>query len=200
MTKFVLIRHATTDMVGKALAGRWEGVSLNQAGYEQAEELANRLTGLVIHAIYSSPLQRTMETAEPLSKRYGLATIMDGHFLEVDFGEWTGRSIEELRNDPTFKHFNSFRSCTRIPGGELMAEAQARMIAGLEILRAKHTGETVAIVGHSDLIKATLAYYAGIHLDMFQRLEISPASVSIVEVYADSVRILVVNDTGSIPL
>ncbi|TDH25256.1 MSMEG_4193 family putative phosphomutase [Segetibacter sp. 3557_3] len=198
MTKFVLIRHATTDMVGKVLAGRMEGVSLNEKGYAEAEELANRLAGLAIDAIYSSPLQRTMETAQAISRRVGVQTGVDEHFLEVDFGEWTGRKIEDLRDEPVFKHFNSFRSCTRIPGGELMTEAQARMIAGLEQLRAKHRGETVAIISHSDLIKATLAYYAGIHLDMFQRLEISPASVSIVEVYDETVRILVINHTGSI--
>ena len=99
---------------------------------------------------------------------------------------------------PLFQRFNSFRSSTRIPGGELMAEAQLRMVHALEELRLRHGNTLVAVVGHSDLIKATVAYYAGIHLDLFHRLEISPASVSIVEVSEETARILLVNDTGGI--
>lgn len=113
----------------------------------------------------------------------------------MDFGEWTNCSFDELQHQKSFQLFNSFRSASRIPGGELMLEAQARIVAGLQKLCVQHTNETVAIVSHSDMIKAAIAYFAGIHLDMFQRIEISPASVSIVEVYEETARIMLVNGT-----
>ena len=110
----------------------------------------------------------------------------------------TDLTFDTLDEDPAFRLFNSFRSIARIPGGESMLEAQARMVGGLQQLAAHHRNETVAVVGHSDLIKATLAYYAGIHLDLFQRIEISPASVSILEVFEETARIVLLNDTGGI--
>ncbi|MDQ3846567.1 MAG: histidine phosphatase family protein [Bacteroidota bacterium] len=200
MTRFLLIRHATNDTVGKRIAGRMAGVRLNKEGWVQAQKLAERLAHLPITAIYSSPLERAMETAEPLARLLQRSTIPCEDFLEIEFGEWTNGTLEELQPQPLFQRFNLFRSCTRIPGGETMLEAQVRMIAGMEKLYNRHQNETVAIISHGDLIKAAIAYYAGIHLDLFQRLEISPASVSIVEVYDETARILLVNDTGGISL
>lgn len=198
MTKFLLIRHATTDSVGKKLSGRLPGVHLNKEGKEQAQKLAERLAGLPVAAIYSSPLERAVETAEPLANALQLSVNICEDFLEMDFGEWTNRSIEELKDEQKFKLFNSFRSCTRIPGGELMLEAQTRIVSGMQKLSAQHTNETIAIISHSDMIKAAVAYYAGIHLDMFQRIEISPASVSIINVYDETAQIILLNDTGTL--
>ncbi|KAA3439533.1 histidine phosphatase family protein [Rufibacter hautae] len=198
MTKILLIRHATTDAVGKRLSGRTPGVFLNPEGVAQAQYLAQRLAGLPIHALYSSPLERTLQTAEFISQAQQLPVQQDEAFLELNFGEWTNCAFEELSGKAEFQRFNTFRSMTRIPGGEMMLEAQARFMAGLQKLCAKHPHETVAVVSHSDLIKAAVAYYAGIHLDLFQRLEISPASVSIIEVYEETARILLINDTGQI--
>ena len=200
MTRFLLIRHATTDSVGKRLSGRREGVPLNEAGKTQAQELAARLSDLPVSAIFSSPLERALETAAPLAQALNLKTSISPDFLEIDFGNWTNLSFEELQEKQEFQRFNSFRSCTRIPGGELMAEAQLRIVQGLEKLCRQHSGETVAVVCHADLIKAAIAYYAGIHLDLFQRLEISPASVSVLEIYPDTARILLVNHTGELKL
>jgi len=198
MTKILLIRHATTDSVGKRLSGRTPGVSLNAEGQTQAQKLAQRLAGLPIAAIYSSPLERAVETAEPVAKTLQLPTIINEDFLEIDFGKWTNSTFTELQNEPQFRLFNLFRSSTRIPGGELMLEAQARIIAGLQKLCAQHPQETIAVVSHSDLIKAAVAYYAGIHLDMFQRLEISPASISIIQVFEETAQIQLVNSTGEL--
>jgi probable phosphomutase (TIGR03848 family) len=198
MTKFLLIRHATTDAVGKKLSGRIAGVHLNEQGIKQAQQLAERLANIPIAAIYSSPLERAIETAEPVAKRHQLGTIICEDFLEIDFGKWTNCSFEELQIEKQFHLFNSFRSATRIPGGELMLEAQARIVAGLQKLCIQHPNETVAVVSHSDLIKAAITYYAGIPLDLFQRIEISPASVNIVEVYEETARIILVNDVGGI--
>lgn len=198
MTKLLLIRHATNHTVGKRLAGRTAGINLNEEGKAQAQYLAQRLRGIRINAIYSSPLERAVETAQPIAASHNLDTIILKDFLEIEFGKWTNCAFDDIAQDPVFQRFNSFRSCTRIPGGESMLEAQARMITGLEKLCLLHPKETVAVIGHADLIKAAVAYYAGIHLDMFQRIEISPASVSIIEIYEETVRILLINDTGEI--
>jgi probable phosphoglycerate mutase len=196
MTTFLLIRHAATAAVGKKLSGRTAGVHLNETGQMQAQQLAERLAKVPLAAIYSSPLERAVETAEPVAKGHYLETVINKDFIEIDFGEWTNCSFEDLQHQQPFQLFNSFRSCTRIPGGELMLEAQARIVAGLQKLCVQHQNETVAVVSHSDLIKAAIAYYAGIHLDLFQRIEISPASVSIVEVYKETARITLVNGGG----
>lgn len=200
MTRFLLIRHALTDAVGKRFTGRAKGVSLNEEGQGQAGHLANRLAHLPVRAIYSSPLERALETAEPVAKTHHLQIIASDHFLEIDFGEWTNRSFEELQSNSQFQRFNSFRSGTRIPGGEAMLEAQSRMITGLQKLCIQHPHELVAVISHADLIKSAVTYYAGIHLDLFHRIEISPASVSIVEIYNETARVLLVNDTGEIKM
>ena len=198
MTRFLLIRHALTDSVGKRLSGRTPGVPLNALGHQQATSLAQRLADLSISAIYSSPLERAVQTTEPVAELFKLDKVIAEDFLEIDFGQWTNLTFAELDNDPQFKLFNSFRSSTRIPGGELMLEAQARIINGLDKLRHQHPGETVAVVSHSDLIKSAIAYYAGTALELFQRFEISPASVSVVELYDETARIVTVNHIGEI--
>jgi probable phosphomutase (TIGR03848 family) len=198
MIKILLIRHALTDSVGKRLSGRMPGVFLNEEGRKQSQELAERLTGLPVTALYSSPLERALETARPIAQSLNLPCIVSDDFIEIDFGKWTNCMIDEIKHDPQFVQFNSFRSSTRIPDGELMSEAQVRIVTGLEKLHAKHPNKTVSVVSHADLIKSAVAYYAGIHLDMFHRLEISPASVSIIEVHDDTARILLLNETGHI--
>jgi probable phosphomutase (TIGR03848 family) len=200
MTKFLLIRHATTDAVGKRLSGRLPGVSLNDAGRQQAQHLAGRLADVHISAVYSSPLERAVETAQPFAATHQLSCTTTDDFLEIDFGKWTNSTFQEIENDPQFKLFNTFRSGTRIRGGETMLEAQTRIINGLEKLCAKHHNQTVAVVSHADLIKSAIMYYTGIHLDMFQRIEISPASVSILEIYDETARVTLINDTGSLRL
>lgn len=198
MTKFLLIRHATNDTVGKRLTGRMAGVKLNDAGHAQAQKLAGMLKEMPITAVYSSPLERAVETTEPIAKILGLEYEIREDFLEIECGEWTGTAFDELEGQRPFELFNTFRSCTRIPGGELMLEAQLRMIKGMEELRHQHPDETVAVVSHADMIKSAIAYYAGIHLDMFQRIEISPASVSIVEIYEETARIMLLNGLAEI--
>lgn len=196
MTTFLLIRHGHTDWIGKALAGHTPGVSLSECGRRQAEQLANRLQPHPIAAIYSSPLQRTLETAEAIARALGLQVMTREGLIEVDFGEWTGRSMCELEADSRWKLFNTFRSSVRAPGGDMMIDVQSRMLDELEHLRLQHPDQTVAIVSHQDSIKAVLAHYAGISLDLFHRLEVSPASVSVLALAEWGPRILSVNSTG----
>jgi len=200
MTKVLLIRHALTDSVGQRLSGRTPGVSLNAAGQGQALALAARLAQVPLDAIYSSPLERAQQTAAPLARQHQLEPLISNDFMEIDFGYWTNLSFTELAEQPDFQRFNNFRSHTRIPGGELMLEAQARMVAGLERLCVQYPHGTVAVVSHADMLKAAVAYYAGIPLDLFQRLDISPASVSGLEIFGDTARIFLLNDTGELKI
>lgn len=198
MTKILLIRHALTDGVGKRLSGCTSGVYLNETGRKQARELAESLSEIPISAIYCSPLERAVETAEPIACLHKLQYITSNNFMEIDFGEWTNLAIEDLVQDSQFQLFNDFRSNIRIPRGETMLEAQFRAIKGLQELTNQHQNQTIAIVSHGDIIKSIIAYYAGISLDFMRRLEISPASVSILEIFNETVRVLQLNYTGKL--
>lgn len=174
------------------------GVHLNEEGRQQATALSKRLKDLPISAIYASLLERAIETATPLAEAAGLQVNTSPHFNELDFGEWTNKRLEDLVNEEAFKLFNLFRSNTRIPGGETMMEAQLRIVGGIQQLTKTYTNDTVVIVSHGDIIKAAIAYFAGIPIDLMQRLEISPASVSIIEIFYETCRLALLNDTGRI--
>jgi probable phosphomutase (TIGR03848 family) len=181
------------------LAGRMPGVHLSAQGQQQAQRLADRLATLPIVAIYSSPLERTMQSAKPLASRLNLPVEVSHGFAEIDFGEWTGKRFDDLAADPRWREWNSFRSSSRTPEGGLMLEVQSRAVAALHSMCRQHPEQIVAIVSHSDLIKAVVAHYLGVHLDLFQRIEISPASVSIIAVHRWGAQVLRVNDTGDLP-
>jgi len=193
VTTFLLIRHGSTELVGKALAGRMPGVSLDATGRNQAQEVAERLADREITAIYSSPLERAVQTAEPLSKRLRLAIRIREELTEIDFGSWQGKTLAELEPDAEWGRFNSQRSWVGSPDGELMLQTQARMASVLDTLRRQHTGETIAIFCHADVIKAALLLYLGAPLDSHMRLEISPASVSVLQLAEWGPRIVSVN-------
>ena len=148
----------------------------------EAERLPQRLASLHVNAIYSSPLERAREMALPLAKKLGLEVHISDALLEVDFGEWTGLSFSELSEKPEWRRFNRFRSSTAPPGGELMASVQARAVREIERLRSKHPSQTLALFSHGDVIKLLLAHYLGIPHDLFHRLLIDPASISILAV------------------
>jgi probable phosphomutase (TIGR03848 family) len=171
MPAIILIRHAENDYVKKGrLAGRSPGVHLNQKGRDQAQALAEKLRGAPIKALYSSPLERTMETAEPIARALDLQVIPCEDLLEVDFGEWQGKSLKGLRRLKLWKTVQHSPATTRFPGGESFAEAQFRACQALE---------RIAGVSHGDLIKLTVAYYLGLPMDLFQRLFIAPASFTV---------------------
>jgi probable phosphoglycerate mutase len=181
VTTFLLIRHATTDAVGRVLAGRQPGHGLNDAGREQVARLCDALDGCEIDRVFSSPLERARETAAPLAGRLNVGLQIAESLDELDYGGWTGKSFEELASDPRWIAFNTNRSLTRIPGGELMVEAQARAIDLLLELREQFSGETIVLVTHCDVIRGMLLFVLGMPMDQFMRLEISPASISTVE-------------------
>jgi probable phosphoglycerate mutase len=196
MTTFYLIRHAMNDFVGKAIVGWSAGVRLNAEGRAQAERLAPRLAGRGIAAIYSSPLERALETAEPLSRTLQLPVQIREALGEVRFGEWTGKTMDELERDPRWEMFNRYRTGTRAPGGELAVESQARIVGELERLHELHPDQAVAVVSHADIIRVALSYYLGSPIDLYQRIECRPASFSTLTLSAWGPQILGVNETA----
>jgi probable phosphoglycerate mutase len=199
MTTILLIRHAMNDYVGNTLVGRRPGVHLNEAGRAEAERLARRLAATPIEAVYSSPLERATETAEPLARRAALPVTVCHALSEIDFGDWTGRAIRDLEDDPAWKRCNSDRASARIPGGESMLEVQLRMIGAVEGFRDRHRGGVVAAVSHGDPIRAALTHYLGLPLDLLDRLEVQTASVSVVLLRDWGPLVLRINDRGELP-
>jgi probable phosphoglycerate mutase len=196
MTTFLLIRHAVHELVEGTLAGRMPGVHLSVHGEQQAQHLAERLAHLPIAALYSSPLERTMQTAQPLAQRLNLPVQVSEGFGEIDFGEWTGKRFDDLAADRCWRDWNSFRSSACLSNGGSMLEAQLRAVATVQGLCQQYAEQVVAIVSHSDVIKAVIAHYLGVHLDLFHRIEISPASVSVVVVQHWGAQVVRVNDMG----
>lgn len=199
MTQLLLIRHGKTDWVGDRLAGLTPGIPLNAAGRAEAVALAARLSDTRIDAVYASPLDRTRETAEYVARPRGLAvTILPG-VGEVDFGAWTGCKLADLRNDPLWRTVQGQPSAMRFPDGERFLSAQSRAVAALDDVRAAHPWDTVAVISHADIIKSIVAHFAGTHFDLFQRIAIDTASVSIVHFTPEGASVVLVNDTGRMP-
>ena len=191
---FYLVRHGSNDYLAKGiLAGRLPEVHLNEQGHAEAERLANSLSLAGIQRILCSPLERAVQTAEPTAKRLGLDIEIAPEILEISFGDWTGRSLRELDRDPGWKNFNLYRSGTRIPNGETMLESQSRMVGFIEKLFRENSNETVALFSHGDPIKSLFAYYLGIPLDLFTRIEISPGSYSILRLQPWGPQIVAIN-------
>lgn len=199
-TRILLIRHGINDYVkGGLLAGRTPGVHLNEEGQKQAGALAERLGCEKIAAIYNSPLERCQETASPLATSLGLQLHMLDDVMETDCGSWTGQPLETLRKAEVWQQVQFNPSLFRFPGGESMAEVQARMVKALESLRQRHENETIAVFSHSDPIKLAVAYYLGMALDLFQRLEVLPASISELDFSPLRVRLVRLNDCAHLP-
>jgi probable phosphoglycerate mutase len=197
VTTFLLIRHALCDPVGKRIAGRAPGIHLNEDGRGQAAALATRLRTLPVAAIWSSPLERAVETAQPFASILGLPIVQDQRLNEVDFGDWTGRTLAELEGTPAWHDFNERRSSTRIPNGEIMDEVVRRSLALL--VEARRTpalaGGLVALVSHGDVLRSLIAHCIGMDLNAMHRIEIEPASVSILKSEDRNWRLLLLNST-----
>ena len=160
-----------------------------------------RLEPIALDGIYSSPLERALETARPIGLTKGLKIQPAEAWNEIDFGEWTGRPLADLDPIPEWRRFNILRSSSTIPGGENMAEVLGRVLRELDRLRALHPAPTarVAVVSHGDVLRTLVAYTLGAPLDLFQRLEISPASISILDITDQGPRLLLLNSTDGWP-
>ncbi len=196
-TTVLFVRHGQTPTTGKVLPGRAKGLHLADAGREQADITAGHIAELArVDAVYSSPLERAKETAAPIAKARGLRTKVSRGLFECDFGDWTGRELKQLMKLPEWQTVQRSPSTFRFPDGESFTEMQTRMVGTVEKLCAEHRGGTIVCVSHADTIKAAVAHALGTHLDLFQRIVISPASVSAVSYTAGGPIVLAVNATG----
>ena len=199
-TVILLIRHGENDWVESGrLAGRTPGVLLNQKGRAQAQRLAELLADQPIAAIYSSPLERCMETAQPLAQRLNLEVCAEPGALEVDYGEWRGRALKELAQLPEWQKVQHYPSTFRFPGGETLREVQQRALATMERLHEQHANQLIAVFSHGDVIRTTVAHYLGTPLDLFQRVSISTASVSVLSFTDHMPMVLSVNRVDELP-
>jgi len=179
MTTLLLIRHGQNDFVGRRLAGRLPGVHLNEHGRQQAQTIALALCKAPIKAIYTSPLERAVETAEPLSQALNLPIQIRPGLIELDFGKWTGKTGKQLARTKLWKVVQETPSKMVFPAGESFVQAQQRIAADLESIAALHDDkDLVACFSHSDAIKLAVAYFLGMPLDNFQRLAIDVTSIT----------------------
>lgn len=178
-TLVLLVRHGQTPTTGKLLPGRAPGLHLGDAGKAQAQAAADAIAAMrPIDAVYSSPLERAKETAAPIAAARGLKVQIERGLLELDIGEWTGEELKTVARKPEWRTVQRYPSGFRFPGGESFNELQARIVGAIARLVAAHPGGTVVAVSHADPIKAAVVHATGAHLDMFQRISISPASIT----------------------
>jgi probable phosphomutase (TIGR03848 family) len=195
MPTILLIRHAENDYVRTGrLAGRLPEVHLNERGQQQAEALATRLAKVKIRAVYSSPLERAMETAGPIARQAGLKIIRRTNLTEIDYGTWQGRTLKQLRRRKLWPTVQNYPSLARFPDGESFGEAQIRISNELVAESAKHQPKDLIVaVSHADIIKLAAAYFMGLPLDQFQRLMIFPASITTLHIGDHGARLINLN-------
>jgi probable phosphomutase (TIGR03848 family) len=198
MALVLLVRHATTAATGRTLTGWSPGHHLDDPGRAQAAALGERLTALKLAAVYSSPLERCRETADAIASRQRLTVGEVEDLGEVRYGDWTGRPLRALVRTNLWKQIMRAPSQVRFPNGETLGEVQARAVAAVNELAGRHPRRTIAACTHADVIRLLLAHYAGVHIDLFQRTAVSPASVSAVVLEGGTPRVLRVNDTGTL--
>lgn len=198
MTLVYLVRHGHNQYVEKGkLAGRLPGVHLSERGRAQADKLGQLLAEARLKAVYASPLDRAMETAQPIAAAAGLSVTPTDGLLEMDCGTWENKTLKALHRRKLWPIVQTAPSRARFPEGESFLEAQARIVAELEKLRHRHHQKkaVIACVFHSDPIKLAIAHYLGLPIDMFQRIVVEPASISILALGSKHVRLLRLNDT-----
>ena len=186
-----------TATTGTVLPGRAPGLHLSDVGRAQAERAATRIAALpAVDAVYASPLERTRETAAPIARATGNRVRRAKGLLECDFGDWTGQRLDRLRKLPEWSAVQSTPSTFRFPGGESFAEMQLRIWNQLLALAEAHPGQTIVAASHADPIKAAVAMATGVHLDLFQRISISPCSITPILLGHGTPIVLAVNSTG----
>ena len=194
MPTLLLIRHGENDYLKKnKLPGRIPGIQLNIRGQEQAAEIARTLSQLPIKAIYSSPLERAVETAKPLAMSLGLGIQLRPDLTDTDVGQWAGRSWRVLGRTRLWKVIQKTPSQFQFPGGETFVQTQQRVVSTLDAIASTHADELIAVVFHADPIKLAVAYYLGLSLDNFQRLTVHTGSVTIMKMDASGAKLLALN-------
>lgn len=204
MSTLVLIRHASTAETGRSLSGRLPGIPLSERGREEARILAERLSGVAFTRIASSPIQRCLETLEPIlrTRTTGIAARpeveIDERLIEVDYGSWSGRELKTLAKDPLWTTVQRQPSAMHFPKGEALAAAAVRGVAAVRERSAALGGDDVWLAAsHGDVIKAIVADALGTPLDLFQRISIDPASITVIRYGGERPTVVRVNDSGT---
>ncbi len=193
-TIVLLVRHGLTPTTGVKLPGRARGLHLSDEGRRQAETAAARIAKLEkVVAIYSSPLERARETAGIIARARNMAVRIERGLLEVDIGKWTGLALKDAVAKPEWKAVQQHPSGFRFPGGESFTEMQARVTGAIARMVARHAGKIIVAVSHADPIKAAVAHAIGTPLDLFQRIGIGTASISVLAYSQSSSAALTVN-------
>jgi probable phosphoglycerate mutase len=175
----LLVRHGATPTTGRVLPGRALGLHLSEDGVRQAEKVAERVAALKPSALYTSPLERAVETAAPTAAATGLVPTQEPGLLECDFGEWTGEALSSVSRHAQWRSLMTAPASFRFPGGESLAELESRVISTLERLRTAHAGEVVVCFSHADPIRAALTFALGAPLDSFHRVNVATGSISV---------------------
>ena len=197
-TRLILVRHGVTAHTGPLLSGRMPGIDLSDKGIEQAEAAADRLSALTISTVYASPIERTTQTAGYIAARLGLEVQPLSGVIEADYGDWTGGKIVDLAKTDEWKVVQAAPSRAVFHGGESLRAKQSRLVDALDAVVAAHPHETVVVVSHADPIKSAIAHYTGMHLDLFQRLHVSPASATVLDFHPYGALLVKCNDTGGL--
>jgi broad specificity phosphatase PhoE len=195
MNRMLLIRHGACDPVGVYLAGRSSGVHLNERGRFEVERLAERLAGSGAARVFTGPLERARETADPVALALGAPVEVQEGLNEIDFGAWTGKYFEQLSTDPVWHRFNTLRAATPIPGGETIGQVQTRVVETLLDAANRYPDSCLAFVGHADPIRTAIAYFAGIPLDLMLRIRVDTGSVSVIDIDDFSMAVSALNVT-----
>ena len=192
-TTLHVLRHADYSQIGRTLAGRTPGYGLSDQGRAQVSALATRLADEPIAAVYASPVQRAMETATPIAERLGLFVTTEPGLEEIDFGTWMGAAFDELRTREGWGTWNRFRSQAAAPGGEAIIDVQARAIGAVRRARAAHRGQAIVLVSHADVVKTILLHFLGMPLDLMRRIDVAPASRSVIALDDEDAKVLSIN-------
>jgi probable phosphomutase (TIGR03848 family) len=198
-TLVLFVRHGKTPTTGRDLPGRSAGLHLAADGVTQAEQVAARIGELGrdrVAAVYASPLERTQETAAPIARACGLRVRSHEGLLELDVGDWSGRRLRDLQRLKAWRTVQRYPSGFRFPGGESFPEMQTRIVSTTADLVRRHPGTTVVCVSHADPIRALVAHAMGTHLDLFQRIVVSPCSITAIAFGAEGPVVLTVNSVG----
>ena len=193
-----LVRHGLTAQTGRLLYGRTPGIGLDRRGAAQADELLARFDGVRLSAIYSSPLERCLQTVQPLASARRLTVRTDEAFVEMDAGSWTGRTLAQVRRTKAWRTVQQTPSAFAFPGGEAFVDAQARVVGAIDRLSRRHRRGAIVVATHGDIARIALAHYQATPLDEFQRIVIDTAAVSALLLGDGRPHVLLVNDTGGL--
>ena len=192
-----LVRHALTPITGKRLTGWLPGISLSEEGRKQAEEVGQRLSGVKFDAIYSSPLERCVETAEAIAVHQSAKIDTVEGLGEIKYGDWQGKTFVTLYKSRGWKELKARPADFRFPNGETIREAQVRGMTEIERLRSKHKNSTILVCSHADMIRVLTAGYLGLSLDLYDRIAIAPTSTTVLLLGEGVPRLLKLGDSGT---